>query len=101
MTADVIRLVPLIDHLDEWLNPDALSDWMCPRPARATNIELDPTIGGRLRIDIEEDGVRFAVTGSYLELDRPRRLSFTWSCSTWPDPSVESLVTVTFELVGR
>jgi len=100
MTADVIRLVPLIDHLDEWLNPDALSDWMCPRPARATNIELDPTIGGRLRIDIEEDGVRFAVTGSYLELDRPRRLSFTWSCSTWPDPSVESLVTVTFEPRG-
>jgi uncharacterized protein YndB with AHSA1/START domain len=38
----------------ECLDPDALSDWMCPRPARAIRIELDPTIGGRLRIDIEE-----------------------------------------------
>jgi uncharacterized protein YndB with AHSA1/START domain len=35
-----------------------------------------------------------------IELDRPRRLSFTWSCSTWPDPSVERLVTVTLEPRG-
>jgi uncharacterized protein YndB with AHSA1/START domain len=73
---------------------------MCPRPARPTKIELDPTVGGRLRIDIEEDGGRFAVTGRFVELDRPRRLTFTWSCSTWPDPSVESLVTVTLEPHG-
>ena len=50
-----------------------------PVARRATKIELDPTIGGRLRIDIEEKGVPFAVTGSYVELDRPRRISFTWS----------------------
>lgn len=100
--AHVERLLPAAAAVvyDEWLDPDALSDWMCPRPARAIHIELDPTVGGRLRMDIEEDGVRFAVTGSYVELDRPRRLSFTWSCSTWPDPSVESLVTVTLEPRG-
>jgi uncharacterized protein YndB with AHSA1/START domain len=85
---------------DEWLDPDALSDWMCPRPAIATNIDVVPTVGGRLRIDIEEDGTRFVVTGRYVELDRPNRLSFTWSCSTWPDPSTESLVTVTLEPTG-
>jgi uncharacterized protein YndB with AHSA1/START domain len=85
---------------DEWLDPDALADWMCPRPARATRITLDPKPGGRLRIDIIEEGVQFVVTGRYIELDRPRRLSFTWSCSTWPDPDVESLVTVTLEPAG-
>jgi uncharacterized protein YndB with AHSA1/START domain len=85
---------------DEWLDPDALSEWMCPRPAIATKIDLDPTLGGRLRIDIEENGTRFVVTGRYVELDRPSRLRFTWSCSTWPDPSVESLVTVTLEALG-
>jgi uncharacterized protein YndB with AHSA1/START domain len=98
----VHRLLPASPGVvyDEWLDPDALSDWMCPRPARATNINLDPTIGGRLRIDIEEGGIRFAVTGRYVELDRPRRLSFTWSCSTWPDPLLESLVIVTLEPRG-
>ena len=98
----VVRLMPASPAVvyDEWLDPEALSDWMCPRPARATSIDLEPTVGGKLRIDIDEDGVPFVVTGRYVELDRPRRLSFTWSCSTWPDPSVESLVTVTLEPRG-
>jgi uncharacterized protein YndB with AHSA1/START domain len=82
---------------DEWLDPVALSEWMCPRPAQATRIELDPRVGGRLRIDIHEAGVQFYVEGRYIELERPRRLRFTWSCSTWTDPSRESVVTVTLE----
>jgi uncharacterized protein YndB with AHSA1/START domain len=85
---------------DEWLDPEALRDWMCPRPARATKIELQPHVGGRFRLDIEESGVAFSVTGTYLDLERPRRLSFTWSCSTWPDPDLETLVTVTLEPHG-
>jgi uncharacterized protein YndB with AHSA1/START domain len=85
---------------DEWLDPVALSDWMCPSPARPTKIELEPTLGGRLQIDIEENGIRFVVTGRFVELDRPRRLSFTWSGSTWPDPTEESIVTVTLEPHG-
>jgi uncharacterized protein YndB with AHSA1/START domain len=68
-----------------------------PRPARATNIELDPRVGGRLRIDICENGVPFHVVGTYLVVDRPRRLQFTWTCSTWVDPDLETVVTVTLE----
>jgi uncharacterized protein YndB with AHSA1/START domain len=98
----VARLLPAAPAVvyDEWLDPESLSDWMCPRPARATNIDLEPIVGGRLRIDIEEQGVHYVVTGRYVELDCPRRLSFTWSCSTWPNPNVESLVTVTLEPRG-
>jgi uncharacterized protein YndB with AHSA1/START domain len=84
----------------EWVDADALKDWMCPQPARATRVELDPRPGGRLRIDIEEEGVAFSVTGIYLDLDPPRRLSFTWSCTTWPNPAVDSVVTVTLEPHG-
>jgi uncharacterized protein YndB with AHSA1/START domain len=79
---------------DEWLDPRAMADWMCPRPARCLGIESEPRVGGQLRIDIEENGVRFYVSGQYLALDRPGLLRFTWSCSTWPDPSVSSIVTV-------
>jgi uncharacterized protein YndB with AHSA1/START domain len=101
-SAVVVRLLPAPPTVvyDEWLDPVALADWMCPRPARPINIELEPTKGGILRIEIEENGVQFTVTGRYVELDRPRRLSFTWSCTTWPDPDVESLVTVTLEPFG-
>jgi uncharacterized protein YndB with AHSA1/START domain len=99
----VVRLLPAPPAVvyDEWLDPEALSDWMCPRPAQATNVDLQPTVGGRLKLDIEENGARFAVTGRYVELDPPRRLRFTWSCSTWPNPIMESLVTVTLEPHGE
>ncbi len=98
-TALIRRLLPAPPEVvyDEWLDPGALADWMCPRPARCRGIESDPRVGGRLRIDIEEEGAEFYVTGEYLVLDRPGQLSFTWACSTWPDPSVSSVVTVLLE----
>ena len=91
----VLRAPPEVVY-DEWLDPEALSEWMCPRPARATSIELDGRPGGRFRIDIAELGQRFSVEGTYLRLERPRRLEFTWTCSTW-SASVESRVTVTLD----
>ena len=58
--------------------------------------QLKPRLGGRIRIDIEDRGQRFYVHGTYTDLDRPTRLGFTWSCSTWPDPTLVSHVLVTF-----
>ena len=85
---------------DEWLDPAGLAEWMCPRPARAVKVSLEPSVGGMLRIDIEDRGFSLYVTGRYLELDRPRRIRFTWSCSDWADPTVQSVVTVTLDRHG-
>jgi uncharacterized protein YndB with AHSA1/START domain len=82
---------------DEWLEPVGMTEWMCPRPARAVKISLEPSVGGALRIDIEDSGSSLYVTGRFIELERPRRLRFTWSCSDWADPSVQSEVTVILE----
>ena len=97
--AVVRRLLPARPDAvyDEWLDPGALSDRMCPRPARCRNVESEPRVAGRLQIDIEDDGVEFSVSGEYLVLDRPRQLSFSWSCTTWPDPSIKSVVNVLLE----
>ena len=101
MTSDrvvtVRRVLPAPPDIvyDEWLDPAGMTEWMCPRPARAVKISLEPSVGGSLRIDIEDGGSSLYVTGQYVELDRPRRLRFTWSCSAWADPSVQSVVTVT------
>ena len=106
MSADravtVRRLLPASPDIvyDEWLDPVGMLDWMCPRPARAVKISLEPAVGGSLRIDIEDSGSSLYVTGTFVELDRPRRLRFTWSCSAWADPMVQSLVTVTLEEHG-
>jgi uncharacterized protein YndB with AHSA1/START domain len=42
-------------------------------------------------------GASLYVTGRFIELDRPRRLRFSWSCSDWANPTVQSEVTVILE----
>jgi uncharacterized protein YndB with AHSA1/START domain len=79
---------------DEWLDPEALTEWMCPRPARCLKASVDPQVGGKVRFDIEDEGEQFFVRGTFLALDRPRLLRFTWSCSLWPDPELETIVSV-------
>lgn len=85
---------------DEWLDPVGMAEWMCPLPARPTRIDVDPRVGGRFLIDIDDEGFELSVTGEYLELDRPHRLSFTWDCTTWDEGGPESIVTVTLEPQG-
>jgi hypothetical protein len=85
---------------DEWTDATRLAEWMCPRPARCLNVEADPRVGGTVRFDVEEAGRTFRVSGNYLTLERPHRVAFTWSCSTWPDPTIQSVVTVTIEPDG-
>jgi uncharacterized protein YndB with AHSA1/START domain len=85
---------------DEWTVAASLAEWMCPRPARCLSVEADPRVGGALGFDIEEAGSTFRVSGNYLTLERPHRVAFTWSCSTWPDPTIQTIVTVTIEPDG-
>jgi len=101
-TAVVRRVLPAPPDVvyDEWLDAEGMAEWMCPRPARPTKIELEPRVGGRLRIDIDDHGFRLQVTGTYLDLNRPHQLSFTWKCTAWPEPDRESVVTVAFRPHG-
>ena len=82
---------------DEWLDAEGMREWMCPRPAVPTRIEIDPRVGGRYAIDIDDEGFALTVSGRYLELDRPRLLRFTWHCTTWDPGSPDSEVTVALE----
>jgi uncharacterized protein YndB with AHSA1/START domain len=100
--AVVRRVLPASPDVvfDEWLDAEGMAEWMCPRPARPTRIELDPRVGGRFLIDIDDEGFELSITGEYLELDRPHRLRFTWDCSTWEPSDGTSIVTVTLEPHG-
>jgi uncharacterized protein YndB with AHSA1/START domain len=97
MTVLVSRVMPARPELvyDEWLDPEALAEWMCPRPAYATAVSLEARVGGGVRIDIDDMGTPMTVTGYYLELRRPSLIRFTWHCTTWPPSYPDSVVTVT------
>ena len=85
---------------DEWLDPESLAEWMCPRPTRVVDLTVEPHVGGNVRFDIAESGTRFLITGRFLAIERPHLLRFTWSHSRWPDPTAVSVVTVAFAPIG-
>lgn len=54
---------------DFFTDPDKMIQWM------GRSAELDPVPGGRLHCDING---RHVAGGSYVEVDPPRRIVFTW-----------------------
>jgi uncharacterized protein YndB with AHSA1/START domain len=73
-----------------------MADWLSPRGH--AEAEVDVRIGGSFRIVMVHSDTQIEHTGTYLELDPPRRLVFTWiSPYTGPDPSV---VTVELQPAG-
>jgi uncharacterized protein YndB with AHSA1/START domain len=80
---------------DAWLDPKSLGSWLRPGGIRETRAETDPREGGTFRIVMVGGEGEILHSGTYREIDRPRRLVFTWS-----SPSTgfrDSIVTVTFE----
>jgi uncharacterized protein YndB with AHSA1/START domain len=80
---------------DAWLDAQSLGTWLRPGAIRETRAETDPRVGGAFRIVMVDDESSILHTGNYREIDRPRRLVFTWS-----SPSTrfrDSIVTVTFQ----
>jgi uncharacterized protein YndB with AHSA1/START domain len=80
---------------DAWLDAERLGTWLRPRVVSETRAEADPREGGDFRIVMVSDRSDILHQGTYLEIDRPRRLVFTWS-SPETDHR-DSVVTVTFE----
>ena len=64
---------------DAWLDAASFSRWMRPSAISETRAENDPRVGGEFRIVMVRDGTDVVHRGTYREIDRPRRLVFTWS----------------------
>lgn len=66
---------------DAWLDPELIGRWMFGpnlRDEEVVRIELDPRVGGKFSFVVRRQGEEIDHVGEYLEIDRPRRLVFTW-----------------------
>jgi uncharacterized protein YndB with AHSA1/START domain len=89
---------------DAWTNPEVLRRWwMRDSSWSSPGCEVDLRVGGRYVLRMRDaDGELHVVGGEYREVDRPRRLVYTWR---WegdggPNPGHVSIVTVEFHAAG-
>lgn len=64
---------------DAWLDLETVKQFMfSTETGEMVRAELDPTVGGTFVLTDRRDGEDIEHTGEYLELDRPKRLVFTF-----------------------
>lgn len=81
-----------ISVIDAWLEPTVLAQFMKPapnmKPSPTTN---EPRVGGRFEILMNVGDDQVPHIGTYLEIDRPNRLVFTWESPASLDDSTVTL----------
>ena len=100
LTLTVERTLPAPPEqvFDAWLDPEMLMRFMCPGPGMTTpSAVTDPRVGGRFDLIMKNGADEMPHGGVYREIDRPRRLVFSWESPF----SVEgSTVTLEFRAVS-
>ncbi|MDH3449769.1 MAG: SRPBCC domain-containing protein [Gammaproteobacteria bacterium] len=88
---------PIEKVFDAWLDPALLTQFILPAPGMSQpEVENDPREGGNFTIVMHVGDDRVPHSGSYLAIDRPNRLKFSWES---PYSTDDSAVTLEFTAV--
>ena len=85
---------------DAWLDPQIIGRWMfgpTVRDEEVVRLSLDGRVGGKFSFVVRRKGQEIDHIGRYVEIDRPRRLIFTWAVA----PDAEDASRVVVEIVPR
>lgn len=66
---------------DAWIDPAKIGKWMFGPPLRdedVLRITTDPQVGGAFSFLVRREGREIDHVGTYIEIERPRRLVFSW-----------------------
>lgn len=83
---------------DAWLDAESLAVWMKPGDTERATVSVDPRVGGQFEIVMHTPKGPVPHRGAYREIERPRRLVFTWNSPYAGEHG--SLVTVEFRPAG-
>jgi len=104
-----LRLVRIFDAPRErlyaaWTDTEQFAQWFGPQGVTTVSCDLDVRVGGAWRLIGQGAEQRYAVSGKYLEVKPPERLSFTWAWHEKDDHATprghETIVTIEFKALG-
>ena len=104
-----LRLVRMFDAPRErlyaaWTDREQFAQWFGPQGVTTVSCDLDVRVGGTWRMMGRGAEQRYAVSGRYLEVKPPERLSFTWAFHDKDDHATprghETIVTIEFKALG-
>jgi uncharacterized protein YndB with AHSA1/START domain len=81
-----------------WTDPELFRQWFGPPGGSTTGAHMDVRVGGAYRIDMETDAGAFHLHGTYLEVERPARLVYTFCWEGLPVHIGDTQVTVDFRV---
>jgi uncharacterized protein YndB with AHSA1/START domain len=69
-----------------WTDPDAVRRWFGSSIGPPVSAEVDPRVGGsyRIAVNVPPTGRRAHVVGTFLEVEPPRRLVYTFAWERMP-----------------
>ena len=77
-----------------WTDGDGMKAWMCPGDIASADVQLDPRVGGGLRVLMHGPNGSYEHWGEFIAVERSSKLAFTW-CAKVTD-FLPTLVTVEF-----
>jgi uncharacterized protein YndB with AHSA1/START domain len=91
-----------IDNVfDAWVDPVLIPRWWGAGDVTCPEAQVDLRVGGQYRIANQmPDGAVMWIAGTFVAIDRPTRIEYTWAMETGNNADVSSNVVVTFEDKG-
>jgi len=86
-----------------WTDSKLVSQWWGPNGFTNPICEIDPKVGGKINIVMEDSaglikkGSRYPMTGTFTEIDEPKKIVYTSEAIMNDKPLFENVVTVIFE----
>jgi len=76
---------------DAWTRVELLTQWYCPNPDLELKVQADVRVGGDYVVEMGPHVVR----GTYLEVEPPHRLTFSWKWDGGDDEATRVQVELT------